>query len=541
MIVSINDFARANFEYAVHDHDEGHHHVCDGDCGPECEHAHATGEKSPVEAARGEARAAADGGDVADHHHELHSGNEWHRAELSFSFPTEADAYFTGRRMSETYGTGEAEDGFRGTNAAQETAVRYALDQFAAVSNVTFSELTGADAADADIRYAQSDQPPTAWAYYPSTFAEGGDVWFGREGGYYRKPLKGEYAWHTILHETGHALGLRHGHDHGALADEVDSMEYSVMTYRAFLGDPLNGGYSNGFGGYAQSLMQQDIAAAQDLFGANYDYRDGNDVYRWSPKTGEMFVNGEGQGRPIANKIFETVWDGGGNDWFDFSNYRKGVDVDLAPGAATIASTKQLAHLNAFEPGGAGEAIFASGNVYTALLHDGDARALIENARGGTGDDVLAGNEARNRLLGGEGDDQLDGREGRDHLIGGAGSDVVIGGAGGDILKGEKGDDVLEGGAGRDRLKGGAGDDVLEGGAGRDKLVGGAGADAFVFGPNGGRDIVTDFEAGVDVIDLSAYEGAFAKMKGEKIFIDGDVIRLKNVDVNTLDADDFIF
>jgi len=49
------------------------------------------------------------------------------------------------------------------------------------------------------------------------------------------------------------------------------------------------------------------------------------------------------------------------------------------------------------------------------------------------------------------------------------------------------------------------GDDVLTGGAGRDVLTGGAGADVFVFGSAdaGSRDMIRDFQAGVDRIDLT--------------------------------------
>jgi Ca2+-binding RTX toxin-like protein len=43
---------------------------------------------------------------------------------------------------------------------------------------------------------------------------------------------------------------------------------------------------------------------------------------------------------------------------------------------------------------------------------------------------------------------------------------------------------------------------VLSGGQGSDRLTGGQGADVFVFAASGGRDIVTDFELGLDRIRL---------------------------------------
>lgn len=68
--------------------------------------------------------------------------------------------------------------------------------------------------------------------------------------------------------------------------------------------------------------------------------------------------------------------------------------------------------------------------------------------------------------------------------------------------------DAIIGSAFADTLNGGAGTDRLTGGAGRDVLTGGSGADVFTFaagdaliGPGGTFDTITDFEAGVDIID----------------------------------------
>jgi hypothetical protein len=75
----------------------------------------------------------------------------------------------------------------------------------------------------------------------------------------------------------------------------------------------------------------------------------------------------------------------------------------------------------------------------------------------------------------------------------GAGNDTVTGAGGNDRLFGEQGDDWLDGGAGND---------LITGGKGNDWLRGGAGADTFVFTKASGKDVVTDFELGVDQIQL---------------------------------------
>ena len=68
--------------------------------------------------------------------------------------------------------------------------------------------------------------------------------------------------------------------------------------------------------------------------------------------------------------------------------------------------------------------------------------------------------------------------------IGGNGSGIIAGGNGGEMLDGRGGDDFLFGGNGSDRLIGGDGDD---------RLTGGHGGNTFVFGPDFGNDVVTDF------------------------------------------------
>ena len=103
------------------------------------------------------------------------------------------------------------------------------------------------------------------------------------------------------------------------------------MSYRHLSGD------------YPQTYMQYDIAALQAMYGADFTTNSGNTVYKWSASTGETFVNGVGQGTPLRNKIFLTIWDGGGIDTYDLSNYSGGASIDLAPGGFVKFSDAQLA------------------------------------------------------------------------------------------------------------------------------------------------------------------------------------------------------
>lgn len=84
------------------------------------------------------------------------------------------------------------------------------------------------------------------------------------------------------------------------------------------------------------------------------------------------------------------------------------------------------------------------------------------------------------------------------------GDSSVFGSGFADNLFGGDGSDTIEGGAGRDRLSGQSGDDVLNGGTGGDWLIGGDGADHFVFEAGSGKDVVADFDAATDFLDLTA-------------------------------------
>jgi serralysin len=459
----------------------------------------------------------------------LLSGQKWAGSALTFMFP-DTTAYF-----GAGYYDQNALQGFAVATAAQQTSARAAFVAVAGLTNMNFTEvaassITGAYSPQVDITIARSSYPGTAYAYYPYTDQVGGDAWMGTSGGN-SNPVKGNYAWHTMWHELGHALGLKHGHDSTsgvttqALTSDRDGMEFSVMTYRSYIGSSTSGGYGNETWGYAQSFMMYDIAALQTMYGADFTTNSGNTTYTFSSTTGEMFINGVGQGAPGGNRVFLTIWDGNGVDTYDFSNYTTNQTIDLTPGSWSLMSAAQRANL--------GDGNYARANVYNALQSGSDTRSLIENAIGGSGNDTITGNTADNVLNGNAGTDTLSGGLGNDTLNGGAGADIMSGGLGNDTFYVDNaGDQIIEapaegtdylyvsvnymlaatvemewiyvnsatglsvvgntfdnrmvGGNGNDTLDGGAGSDVLNGGAGNDTLIGGAGDD--ILDGNAGND-----------------------------------------------------
>jgi Ca2+-binding RTX toxin-like protein len=318
---------------------------------------------------------------------------------------------------------------FLALNAQQQSVARAWLGVggiYDNISGLAPVELTGASDRDATIRMAMSSDPGTAYAYYPNgSFVEGGDAWFNKTS--YNTPVIGNYAFHTFGHELGHALGLEHGHEANPLAMNADrdSMEFSIMTYRPYIGASTTSGYGNETWGFAQTLMMYDIRAIQQMYGAEFGYNSSNTSYTFSLTTGEMFANGVSQGTPGANRIFRTLWDGDGIDTYDFSNYTTNLAIDLTPGGwsdLSVGDTFQKAKLDA----AFGTNTYARGHVFNALQYNGDVRSLIENTNGGVGSDSVKGNTANNLLNGNGGADTLDGGLGNDTIEGGLGSDIAV-------------------------------------------------------------------------------------------------------------------
>ncbi|NVO24333.1 hypothetical protein [Donghicola mangrovi] len=164
---------------------------------------------------------------------------------------------------------------------------------------------------------------------------------------------------------------------------------------------------------------------------------------------------------------------------------------------------------------------------------------------GGDGNDRISGGGGNDSAAGGDGKDQLYGGTGKDVLKGGAGADKLYGGDGNDALGGEGGADLLFGNRGNDILRGGDYRDTLVGGEGNDTLVGDTGPDVFVFSAGDGRDVIRDFELGMDRLSFDGLKARDLHLSysGDDTVIraDGLQITLNGVHLDGLDSADPLF
>ncbi len=285
---------------------------------------------------------------------------------------------------------------------ADREATREVLSNIEAVCNLRFVEVPDTASEHGVLRYAYSQRPNdlgyTGYAFYPSPSEIGGDIWIGKaqagaEWAHYRPGL--------ILHETLHALGLKHPFEGGEIMDaHEDIIPNTVMSY-----SPVQGNRSGALSHYPNEPMPLDIQALQALYGAAAHSAE-DTVYDVASDT---FQNN-----------FRVVWDSSGTDTLDASRAITGVSLDLAPGAASAVGLT----VHAFAYAGPGGSQALSHSTYESTLRI-DAATWVENATGSAHDDVLAGNRLDNLLAGGAGNDTLQGKGGNDILLGGAGQDTA--------------------------------------------------------------------------------------------------------------------
>ncbi len=329
-------------------------------------------------------------------------------ATITYSFPwaDAGTATFVGPNGSSDYSDAQEHQATQhyGLNSTEQAAATAALQAWASVANLTFTKSVDTSTTVGDIRFAWSSALPStagAWASYPNNYyPSGGDVWINANISSITSGSwsAGEFNYSLLMHEIGHALGLKHPfEDSPVLTGAADSLQYTVMSYTnaahslyGYITSSGNSRFYNYEYIYPDTPMVDDIAAIQYLYGANTSYMTGNNTYTFDSST----------------PFLRTIWDAGGTDTISVANFSAGCTIDLQAGhysSITIASASTSGFSGAQLP------------TYDGTDNLGIAYGcVIENAIGGSGNDLLIGNDADNSLTGGAGNDTLQGGLGND-------------------------------------------------------------------------------------------------------------------------------
>ncbi|SOC07993.1 M10 family metallopeptidase [Rhodobacter maris] len=294
----------------------------------------------------------------------------------------------------------------------------------------------------------------------------------------------------------------------------------------------------------------------------------GNDRYRGTGDaigTGDTVTGGAGNDTIQTSAGDDLVYGDEGSDKIstgagDDTASGGAGDDDITLGDGNDWFTDTLDAGNDRVRGGAGDEVLTSLGGHDTL-------------DGGAGNDRLTASHAGCNLYAGAGDDTITGGDSGDYTTDGGGNDLVSLGAGddryivsgdtaanADTVHGGSGNDRVLAGNGNDQIWGDAGDDFIAaragadtiiGGTGNDTLWGGGGADTFVFLAGDGADLIRDFHAGSDVIDLSGIAGlaSWADLGGHLsqqgtnavLSFEDLTITLFHVMAGTLDSQDFLF
>ena len=252
------------------------------------------------------------------------------------------------------------EKGFEVFSSSQQIIVKQALAKYSDISNVVFIESSTPE--EASLRFFRDDLSSAGRETY------GG---YASEGEIHIKSAH-KILPEAILHEIGHIVGFKHPSNYENSTTPIphldkaeDNSNTTNMTYNwVNLDENLK----------PDELRIFDKAAVHYLHGVNPEAKANNDTYY------------------IEDRY---IWDGAGIDTVSAKEKTHPVTINLNEGSWIYSGEKE-------------SSILADNKAFIGF------GTTIENAEGGSGNDVLIGNASHNVLTGNAGDDRLIGGEGLD-------------------------------------------------------------------------------------------------------------------------------
>ncbi len=321
--------------------------------------------------------------------------------------------------------SGSDANGFKALDDTQKQRVRDALAYYATMIDVSFTEVD----SGGDIQYGANTQKSSAgYAYYPNSLAGGSTrvMLAANQSTFKADWTAGSYEWEVLLHETGHALGLKHPGNYNAggggtagpyLPAATDNRSNTIMSYHdasttkrvIALGD----GRFTTESVNPDSLQSLDVRALQYLYGAAQT----SDAATYTFEPDEVFSR--------------TIWNPNAGSAIDLSNQTKNNVVDLRAGrkssiairdpyadtgmtaAAYAQRTALKSALGVPTYSGSGNLSIAAGSHFTVAVGGSGNDSFIANKEG----DTVSGGAGNDRIFWTGGDLSADGGSGTDTLF----------------------------------------------------------------------------------------------------------------------------
>jgi len=302
----------------------------------------------------------------------------WALGSITYSFPTASSRWSTGPGEY-LAASSEPFTSFVALSAAQRESVASALNAWASVARLNFTLLSDDTTNPGTLRFGWSTLNASLQAdsYPPATTDKAGDIWLNTAATW-NGFAKGGYGYSTLLHEIGHALGLK---DTAAgprtMPTAEDGYSASLMSANAVAG------WAGSWVDFEPTTpMPYDIAAIQQLYGANTSFHADDDVYVYRP----------------GQNYFETIWDAGGFDIIQWESDSQGAVIDLREGAFSQLGKPLTYWTEDYSQ--------SRTDPRTVAIAYG---AIVEMAVGGDGNDELIANGWGSILMGRGGNDTLRG------------------------------------------------------------------------------------------------------------------------------------